>query len=346
MPKKLSDASKLTRQQKIYNILRHHDSEAEGLQVSDIHERLIKDGTNVSQKTITRDLDEMSTSHNIESSLTKPAKYYCSGEFDPEYQLTFSETELLSMALALNSLKEMSDPFQRSLCEKTEAILKGKLPRQTASRFGNLKSLTIVSPGIRAIAGVENGEAYKAVLSALESNRKIECENHSPYKDMNYRLEKRKFSPLKLNMVGGEQYLFAIEDADDKIKRLKICRLRNIKVLDEKMDPALRERELTNQHAIGGYGDAEMPVTKYVVFCDELMGILFSERMMHPTQKVTKQGDEYVITFECNPSQEISRYLAGWAKHIRSIEPAETMAEMEEIFVAGIELGRPKKEAA
>lgn len=346
MPKKLSDASKLTRQQKIYNILRHHDSEEEGLLVSEIHARLITDGTNVSQKTITRDLDEMSTSHNIESSLTKPARYYCSGDFDPEYQLTFSETELLSMALALNSLKEMSDPFQRSLCEKTEAILKGKLPRQTASRFGTLKSLTIVSPGIRSIAGIENSEAYKAVLSALEAGKKIECENHSPYKDKAFRVEKRKFSPLKLNMVGGEQYVFAMDDADQKLKRLKICRLRNVRVLEEKMDPVLREKELANQHAIGGYGDTEMAVTKYVVHCDELMGILFSERMMHPTQKVKQKGDGFVITFESNPSQEISRYLAGWAKHIKNVEPPEVMAELKEIFEAGIELGKGNKEAA
>lgn len=346
MPKKLSDASKITRQQKIYNILRHHDSEEEGLLVSEIHERLLKDDINTSQKTISRDLAEMSTTYNIESGETKPTKYFCSGEYDPEYQLTFSETELLSMALALNSLSEMSDSFQKSLCEKTEAILASKLPRETANSFEKLKALTIVSPGIRAIAGIQNSEAYKTVLKALRDGKMIECENHSPYQNKEYRMVKRTFSPLKMNLVGGEQYLFAVDKEDGKVKRLKLCRMKQVKVLDQLINPAHHSLLSNVDAAIGGFGDPDMPIQKYVIHCDELMGILFQEKMMHPSQKTEEKNGEYIISFEVNPSMEIPRYLAGWAKHIRKVEPAHVMEEMQDIFKAGLELAGNKKKAA
>jgi predicted DNA-binding transcriptional regulator YafY len=145
MPKKLSDLTKSVRQQKIYNILRHHTSEENSLTVTEIHNRLVKEDVNTCNRTIKRDLDEMSISHKFASTESMPVRFYCSDDFEPDYQLTFNESELKTMALALRSLKEMSDQFQQGLCEKTETILLSKLPKEIASEFERLKSYTIVS---------------------------------------------------------------------------------------------------------------------------------------------------------------------------------------------------------
>jgi predicted DNA-binding transcriptional regulator YafY len=335
MPKKLSDLPKHVRQQKIYNILRHITSEDEALSVSEIHHRLTDDDVVTCLKTIKRDLEEMSVSHKFMATETMPARFFCSDEYEPDYQLTFNESELKTIALALQSLKESSDHFQKSLCEKTETILMSKLPREIAIEFEKLKALTIVTPGVRGVVGVEDGEAYKLVLKALTEGKVIECENHSPYKDKAYRKKLRVFSPIKLNMVGSEQYLMAMDHEDKEIKRLKICRMKNVKITSQKVDETILESK-NLESSIGGFGGPNSPVQKYEIHCDELMGILFQEKKIHPSQVVTETKTGFIITFETNPSIEIPRYLAGWAKHIQRIEPASVYDEVKDIWSQGL----------
>lgn len=345
MPKKLSDVSKVVRHQKIYNILRHHTDEENAISISEIHSRLLKESVNTSQKTISRDIAEMCISHKIEATEEGITRYYCSGEYEPDYQLTFNESELKTMALALRSLREMSDPFQRSLCEKTEAILLSKFPKDVALDFEKLKSLTIVSPGIRAIAGVDNSEAYKQIFKALWEGKAISCYNYSPYQEKDFRNRLRTFSPLKLNMVGSEQYLIVHDHEDHIIKRLKLCRMKGVKVLDMKIDESLLSKLDNLEACIGGYGGPGMPTEKYTIHCDELMAVLFQEKMIHPSQTITEENGNFKISFEAHPSIEIARYLAGWAKHISYIEPHSLLDEMNEIWDAGVDIIKNKKAA-
>lgn len=330
MPKKLSDLSKSVRQQKIYNILRHLTDEECALTVTEIHNRLVKDDVDTCHRTIKRDLEEMSLTHKFVSTETTPVRFYCSDEYEPDYQLTFNESELKTMALALRALREVSDSFQKSLCEKTETILLSKLPKEIAIDFERLKSYTIVSPGIRTTAGLENNESYKQVLTALKLEKVIECENHSPYKSASYRTTLRTYSPIKLNLVGGEQYLIVKDHSDQEIKRLKICRMKNVKILDQKIDKDtyLEIEKLTHSEDL----------QKYVIHCDELMFTLFKEKKIHPSQRTSEENGSFTITFQATPSIEISRYLSGWAKHIKQIEPPEVMEEIKDIWSTGLKL--------
>lgn len=345
MPKKLSDIPKVVRHQKIYNILRFFTSEDNSLTVSDIHAKLIKDDINTSQKTIQRDLMDMSSTHKIMATETRPARWYCSAECDLDYELTFSESDLKTIALALRSLREISDTFQRTLCERTEATLLSKLPKNIAADFEKLSSYTIVSPSLRTIAGVESSIAYKTILKALKEERVIRCENHSPYKDESYRKIQRTFSPLKLNMVGGEQYLLVQDHMDNKVKRLKVCRMKNIEIRNEKVDQNLLANLNDLDMSIGGYGSPGMESQIYEIYCDELMATLFEEKKMHPNQVVEKVNGEYVIRFESYQSIEIARYLSGWSKHIRHVNPKSVMDDMQEIWEAGLKRV-PQKRAA
>lgn len=345
MPKKLSDHTKATRQKKIYNVLRHITDEETAMTTSEVHKRLEDDNFIVSRKQVERDLKEMEGAHLLFYTDTTPVKYFCNEDYEPDYQLTFQESELKTIALALNALSEMSDHFQRTLCEKTEEILLSKLPKELAKEFEKLKSYTVVSPPFRSVVGMEDSESYRKVLRALKDGKVIRCQNHSPYKDQAYREVYRTFSPIKLNMVGSEQYLFAQDHADKEIKRLKICRLKNMSILEEKIDQSLVEKFDDLASSIGGYGGPGTPVTKYAIHCNELMAILFEEKKMHPSQKVQKKGKEYIITFEANPSVEVSRYLSGWAEYITHVEPPEVFDEMKKIWDAGNGL-KPGKKAA
>lgn len=346
MPKKLSEHDPITRHQMIFNILRQRTSEESAMSVSEMYAALVGKGIKTCEKTVKRDLEKMESTHKLFATEEKKGKrYYRDEEYDPDYQLTFHESELITMALALQNLREMSDQFQRSLCERTESILLGKLPKTVAQDFQKLKSLTIVTAPFRSIVGVEDKESYAKVMKALSESRVIRCRNNSPYKDKEYRKVLRTYSPLKLNMSGSEQYLFAVDHDDWQVKRLKICRLKDLQILDQKIDKSKMPSVDELDASIGGYGGPGTPVKKYVIHCNELMAILFQEKMMHPSQKVEEKNGEFIITFEANPSVEITRYLAGWAEYIDYVEPIDVFEDMKKIWEAGIKSKSGKKVA-
>lgn len=336
MPKKFSDVSKEVRQQKIYNILKMC-TEDSGMSVNEVYDRLVSEGVKASEKTIQRDLLlYMPSTHRIQVTMTKPARFYCDPYYKPEYQLTFSESELHTMTLALDGFREMAPPHLKELAYKTEVILLSKLPNSVAEEFKKLKSLTIVTPSFRGESAVENSDAYKKVMRSLKDNVVIKCQNASPYKDDSYGKVVRTFAPLYLHMSGSEHYLMAVDLDDNQPKRLKICRLQNIELTTKKIDLSLREKHKDLSNTIGGFGGTEEAVVNYTITCDKLMATLFQEKKIHATQKVRTNGKVYMISFQSNPSKEIIRDLAGWAHHIHSVEPQEVMNELVEIWEAGL----------
>jgi predicted DNA-binding transcriptional regulator YafY len=346
MPKKLSVISKPVLMQKIYNILRYRTNEESALSLTEIANLMAKDGHDISYKSVERYIEEMSDSHGLcVAENTYPKKFFRSEDFEPDYQLTFQEWELKTMALALNSLKEMSDPHQRILCEKTEAILMAKFPKEVAKDFERLKSYVVVTPAFRTQTGVEYSKTYAEVLKSLKMGRLISCQNHSPYKPKADNKKTRKFSPLKIHMVGSEHYLMAFDHEDKNIKRLKICRLQGVKILEQKVDKKLEKDVEDMKLTIGGYGGPDVPVWQYEIHCDEVMATLFQEKRLHSTQVVEEKDGNWIIRFESHPSIEVSRYLAGWAKHINHIEPPAAFDEMKEIWNAGANLVSLKKAA-
>jgi predicted DNA-binding transcriptional regulator YafY len=345
MPKKFSALSKQARQQEIYNVLRHHIDDETALAVTEIRNRLEDKDITVSAKTIQRDLEDMSTSHMIESSFTKPTRYYCSGDYDPDYQLTFSESELKVLSLSMMSYREMADPFHRSLCDQTVTIFRSKLPKIIAKEFDSLSDYTIVSPGIRSVSGADTRRNYQKILEALKDKRQIQCENHSPYKEPEQRNEVRTFNPLKLHLVGGEHYLIVYDDRDQKLKRLKICRLQDVKILSSAVPKEYFERSLEQDLSVGGFGGPGENQVTYEICCDEVMATLFGEKLFHPSQSISRTAEGYVIRFTTNPSIEIARYFSGWAKHIHWVSPNALQDEIEEIWFAGLARAKTSKAA-
>lgn len=337
MPKKFSDTSKEVRQQKIYNILKMCTEEEDGLTISEIYERLRDEGIKASEKTIQRDLLlYMPNTHYIQCSGVKPFRFYCDPDYKPEYQLAFSDSELHTMTLALDSFREMAPQHLKELAQKTEVILLSKLPKSIAEEFQKLKALTIVTPSFRGESGVEQSDSYKKAMRALKEGVVIKCRNVSPYKDEAHAREIRTFSPLFLHVSGSEHYLMAVDHQDKQPKRLKICRLQDIELTGERIDKSLREKHKDLSKTIGGFGGTHEPVVKYTITCDKLMATLFKEKKIHASQDIRSDGRNYFITFEANPSKEIIRDLAGWAQHIQSVEPMEVMDELQEIWQAGL----------
>lgn len=329
----MSDKSKPVRHEAIYQLL--SDCEEHALSATEITERLQDKGIASSRKTITRDLAEMDVSFGICSDGGYPEKFFKSQGHKRDYQLNFSESELQTMILALEGLKIKSSMAVKTLCTRTETILLSKLQEADRANFNHLKSLTIFTPAFRGESDLENPESFKLVMTALKQNKVIRCENNSPYAPVDQEPVAKKYSPLFLNLVGGENYLWVHDHEDNIPKQLKICRLQNIVILDEKVDNRLRKNLGDINARIGGFGGPNQKVVDYTVRCDRTMALLFKERKIHHSQKVIGTGNEWVIKFQANESFEIFRYLAGWAKHIRSLEPESLRKEVEEIWDAG-----------
>ena len=336
MPKKFSDFTKIYRHQKIYNILRQC-SEDSALSVSEIHTRMIKDGIDVSGRTITRDLEEMSESHKLQSTDGMPVRFYASEDFRPDYQLNFNEEQLQTIILALESLKQMSPEYLKDLCQKTETTLIGKLPKEISEEFSKLKALAVVKPSLAGEAVAKEKEGFRLVMKALREGKVFQCENHSPYKNKEYNSQKRLFAPLLLNMSGGEPYLFVHDEESKTLKKVKLSRLKHVVIQDKAVDKTLTKKINNLDKAIGGYGGLNEPVSKFSVKCDEEMAQTFDERKIHHSQKIEKKGSHFIISFEANDSSEIIRYLAGFGGHIKEVHPVDAYEKLKAIWRAGLE---------
>jgi len=224
MPKKFSDKSKPVRHEALYQLL--SDNEDHALSVTELTELLEKRGIVSCRKTVTRDLAEMDKSFGITSDGGYPEKFFKLSGHKRDYQLNFSESELQTMILALDGLKIKASMAVKTLCTRTETILLSKLQEADRVDFAHLKSITLFTPSFRGESDLENPESFKLVMNALKTNRVIECENHSPYADPAHKPELKKYSPLYLNLVGGENYLWVHDHQDNMPKQLKICRLK------------------------------------------------------------------------------------------------------------------------
>jgi predicted DNA-binding transcriptional regulator YafY len=335
--------SKPVRHETIYQLLQ--DTEEYALSLTEIHERLQEKGIYSSRKTIERDLLEMGDSFGICETEHYPVRFFKSPGHKRDYQLSFSESELQTLILALHGFKTTASSALKSLCTQTETIFLSKLHENDQRNFNELKKMTIFTPSFRGESATEDPVTFRKVMKALRERTVIECENHSPYVDPSQYQKKKKYAPLYLNLVGGENYLWVYDFEDDKAKQLKICRLHSVTLLNKNFDEQLKDKLGELEGRIGGFGGPDQKIVTFRIHCDRTMAMLFKERKIHHSQVVEGKDNHWVIEFTANESFEIFRYIAGWAKYIYKLEPESLQREVEEIWDAGIKLKSSKKAA-
>ena len=309
-------------------------SESSALSISEITERLNREGHEINRKTVERDIEDISLNHPLSEVDSNPRRFYFDGEFKLDFELVFDENQLQTIVLALESLKQMSPKVMKDLCKDVEATLLSKLPRTLAKEFEYLKSLSNTSPTVLGEAGEIDPGVFETVIVCLRKGRAFQCQYSSP-DEARFSERKRVFAPLKLHFVGAP-YLYVYDCEDNQIKMLRISRIKKAVRTDIAVNKK-RAKDIQLDHVFGAYGRGDEKIVEYAIKCTKPMALKFREQKIHPSQEIEVLKDGlFEIRFTVHDSDEVVRLLSQYGEFIREIRPEGCYERVKEIWKKGL----------
>lgn len=323
------------RQDIITQLLKRKDEES-AITINEIFQHLITQGFEGSDRTIRRDIEELSASAGIVSTEEVPERFYINKDYSFLHNLELNEESLQTVLIALNSLKKTShEYFEESATQAENAIYAALAPDIEAS-LRQTKERYFFDFSMAGRPTNDNNKDFQKIMQAIRTNRIITCRNLSPYKKENHD-EIKRVAPYRFILAAGIPYLLVEDQKIKKIKTYRMCRVVDVELTEDKFDP----REISDSdipNFIGGWGATEERPTYIEFHCKEAMGTFFLEKKIHHSQKVIKvKRGQYKVTLNCAMSTEITRLLASFGPQLISVSPRELYDNIVDIFEEGLE---------
>lgn len=326
------------RLQQILQMLRGRDEES-ALSITEVCDELSNQGVSVDARTVRRDFDELSSDYGILSTEGYPQRFYLSSDFHFKHQVQFTETELQVLMIALNNLKHTSDQYFEKVASGIETLILKNLPSQTVKSLNQEKKKYFFDFSIAGKPQSSEEKNFELVLKALRQNQCISCQNVSPYKSAIKQERLRLFAPHRFVLTAGVPYLLVQDLEDKQIKRLRLNRLRNVNILEQKVDHSIKvDWEKFTHDSLGGYGGEKQLIESVEIICDEVMAIAFQEKKIHVSQKLTQLSeDQFKLSFKVPVSYEFQRMIASYLPHIYDIQNETLRMEIIRNFTKALQ---------
>jgi predicted DNA-binding transcriptional regulator YafY len=279
----------------------------------------------VDVRTIRRDMQHLSSEYGIVSTETHPERYYLSTDFHFRHQIMFSEEELQVLMIALNNLKHTSDQYFQRMASQVEANILTNLPAATVKTLKEEKKKYFFDFSLSGRPESSSEKDFRALMEALRRNKQFSCKNISPYKSLADQERLRIFAPYRFVLTAGIPYLLVQDVKDKQIKRLRLNRVKDVKILEASVDHKLKVNwEKFTTESLGGFGGDNQVNEHVVIMCDEQMALHFQEKKIHGSQEL-KQLDEklFRLSFKVPLSHEFVRLIASFLPHIVEIQNQE-----------------------
>lgn len=332
----MGEISKSRRQDLIFRLLKGL-SEQSALCPKTIKKRLENEGVQVNLRTIRRDLVELSTSHGLCSTETRPERFYPSHDYELKHELHLNENTLQALLVALNNLKFTSHHYFKNFTTEAETAILDSLDPALAKELRKSKDRYYFDYSTAGKPADSNINDFEKIMQAIRQNKLFSCQNDSPYKDQDYNQRERVFAPYVFLLSSGIPYLVAQDQEDQVFKKLRMTRIKNVRLSDESFVPDDFDNEMNFETLIGGWGGISQEASEIKIVCDRQMATYFQERAIHSTQEVKKLADnKYQITFQCAQSNELARLIASFGGNVKSVEPLALYREVKEIWSSGL----------
>jgi len=329
--------SKSRRQELVFRLLKGLNEEA-GLCPQTIKKRLESEGVKVNLRTIRRDLEDLSRSHGICSTEgERPERFFAPDDFAFTHELHLNENTLQALMIALNDLKFTSHEYFRNVTTEAETAILDCLDENLARRLRESKKryhFAYSSGGRPADSDIQD---FEKIMQAIRENKVIICKNESPYKDKAYNGRERRFAPYVFILSSSIPYLIAQDQEDKTFKKLRATRIKDVRLSEDSFDPVAFEDKVHFDSLIGGWGGLSEELVDFKITCDQRMATYFTEKAIHPSQKVAKTNDNrFEITFSCAHSKELARMIASFGGSVKAVEPLNLYREIKEIWESGL----------
>lgn len=328
----MSELNKTRRQDLILQYLRGLD-EASALTITEIAKRIKGEGIKVSARTVRRDIEELSCDYGILSTQSYPERFFLSHDYEFNYQINLSEKHLQVLLIALNSFKHTSHNYFEKYTHEIETAFWGMLPDEMTKKMIEEKKHYFFDYSLSGKSEKSNIEDFEKVMRAIREKKIIHCFNNSPYKDPEYNKRRRNFAPFVFALTSGIPYVICRDLDDGEIKRLRVTRMRDVEVSEEKISEPIPQEIDKLKYSVAGWGSLTDNPVDVEVICDSYMARYFKEKKIHQSQNLVQLSENcYQLSFCCNLSHDLIRMLASFGEHIESISPDDVYHSVENIW--------------
>ena len=279
------------------------------------------------RKTYERDLTTDSIP-GLCSTEDRPARFYFPEAFDPHFPLPVGEQDIQTLAIALAYLRAASPKLMGQLASSCENGLRSRMPTELNRALKLFTDHIRLQWGFAGRATIDDIESFSLILMAMRRGLAIQCKYASP-RDKSPQWKKdrvRSFGIVCLE-VGDVQPTFLVEDLDEagpkkQFKRLMLSRMRGVSVTAKSyaLPSAHETKKFEDSYAnVGGDHDEEIDI---LIEGDREISTFFSERQIHPSQKLTKLSEnKFRVEFRMGV-RGVFRLFAGYPGHLTRVEPA------------------------
>ena len=319
-----------------HELIAKHLRLADSLTISEIAERLrVADHLEVSKKTISRDLAEMSSkaAFGLTEEEAFPRRYKLldrHGRKNLQIHLEAEHLQVISMGLtglkAFNSLKSIALKTEKAITDSLPDDLKGAMAHENHSWM-----LQWPQSGKRK---EHSSAAIETILKAMRMNAAVS----GIYKAAEVGRE-RNLAPLKVELSGSGLSILArdLDAQDQPIKRFVPSRFESLRVVESHREPETTAKELEPfQSTFGGFGGPDQIPELITLIVGKNVGEHLREVEYHPTQRIKPRPDgKFEVTLKVAIGWPIVRVIASFGGNIDDISPTHLKVRVYEIWNGG-----------
>ncbi len=318
-----------------WELLRTLQTRRRGIGLDELAERL-----EVNRRTVQRDLEVLATLFPVESHTGEFGKKFwrvrCEADSVGELQMTF--TEMLSLHLSSQLLAPLAGtPFGDGL-DSALGKLRAILPTRSLNYFRDLDDALHCKSMVQADY-TEHRDQIAALNRAIVHREAVRITYHSASQG---RELTSRFCPYGVVLLASSLYVIGHLDRYDEVRTLKVTRIGEVEETGEMFDrPADFSLADHTAGAFGVFGPGEPRCIR--VRFTEWAATNLRENTWHPSQSITEDdGAALTAEFELSSTVEFKRWLLGFGRHARVLDPAELAQEIaEELRGAACQYGTP-----
>ena len=268
---------------------------------------------NIERRTLYTNLDMLREfGYDIQYNSSKKGYYLVEREFE--------ESEILLLCHAVHSSNYIPKKYSNDLIEK----LLNTQSRHTADRFHQ----RIYLENIRKKENPDFLLSFQMLSEAIEKKVCVQVD-YLQY-NMNLELEVRKthvLHPYALVYDNEKIYLIAKNDRFDNFSHYRVDKIRNIKLLDQKVSSSLTigdpyDYAKNKIYMFGGQEDY------YMIRCDMMM-LDYVIDTFGKEIRITQQDKDHFVARVKAGNEGIIYFALQYAKHMEILQPEETRQQMK-----------------
>jgi len=299
-------------QRQIY-ILSLLSENPKGYQAEEIRERLQNWDIDVSKRTITRDIDELSLNYGIGEEERGGKTYYFADKYTLK-NVDLTIEDLASLAFAHEVMKEYRHIH---MGKHAMELIQRVVEQSAALNRRQFETLTSHVQQIQVKSNVDSIEedVEKQIQMAIENKNKIEIDYYSFSSD---KASKRVIHPYCMLLIDSNLCVEGFCELRKEIRRFRLSRIKSLMMLDEKFNDTLSEgvKSEGNLSRLRG-GEAE-PVE--LLFTGDSIRFV-KEYESHRCKRMVEKEDGLHFYAESAITADVIRWIRGFGCDVQVIMP-------------------------